>query len=118
MSWWERFIDWWTFVKVWIALLLGATAYEAIYSVWGNRRPVGDFFEEFVARFLNLGMPIIIFGAAIYAGTKAASKANSAVVGWIVGLAVLIAVGFLSYFAISQVPGVSWRFDRLQENRY
>jgi len=118
VNWWDRFIGWWNVWKLFLAAIIGALVFESARAVWGNRRPVGDFFEEFIARLTSLGLPVLIFGIAIYSGSMVYERTDSQALGWISGLAIFIVVGSAAYLAISQIPGVNWRFERLRESDY
>jgi hypothetical protein len=108
---------WWDGPKVIIALIVGALAIDSISAVWGERRPVGGFFEEIIARALNFGMPIAAVAAGFMGGAKVAERTKQTWLGWVAGIALFMFIGAGSYFVIEQIPGVDWRYERIQDAR-
>ena len=108
---------WWDAPKVIIAVIVSALAIETISAVWGERRPVGGFFEEFIARALNFGVPIAAAAAGFMGGVKVAERTKQTWLGWVAGIAFFMFLGVGSYFVIEQIPGVDWRYERIQDAR-
>jgi hypothetical protein len=88
-------------------------AIGALSNSWGEKRPVGSFFEEFVAvesfYFLVVGS-IWIAG---WVGTHVFDRFESKLLGWIAGILVFLGFGFIFQMVMSAIPGVDWRFERL-----
>ena len=106
---WEKNKDGMKYVA---AIVAAISALSALFNVWGEKRPVGGFFEEFVA---GIAIFIMLIGSVWiggWAGTKLFEKTGSRSVGWIVGLIVFGIVGSIVQAAVSHIPGVNWRFER------
>ena len=102
----------------WVGIaFVGFTCLDAIGSAWGDTRPVGAFFEEFVARFVNFGLPLVACGLSIWAGILCARRMDRTWVGWLVGLSLFFVFGVLGAMIFSEIPGVGWRIDRLQQQQ-
>jgi drug/metabolite transporter (DMT)-like permease len=97
-------------------IFFAAVSFDSTVSVWGEHRPVGGWFEEFIARTINFGFPLAALAAGIFAGARVAERSRRNWIGWIVGIAAFYAVGGLLYFAASRIPGVDWRFERLRQD--
>jgi hypothetical protein len=105
--------DWWNPIKVFIALFVGALVLDSIFAVWGEGRPVGGFFEEFIARIGNYLTIFGSLGGAIYIGLQAYKKTENTLIGWVAGILGCFLIGFVLTFVFSNIPGVDWRFDRI-----
>jgi PHD/YefM family antitoxin component YafN of YafNO toxin-antitoxin module len=95
------------------AFLILALAIDAIGMAWGDRRPVGAFFEAFVAQGVYFGTILGSFGGAVWAGIKVFEKSKSKSLGWIAGIFLYAVVGTAVFALFSQIPGVGWRIERL-----
>ena len=98
-------------------LFLIALAIDSISAVWGEKRPVGGFFEEFVARMIHWGTPLGSFAIAIWFGIKISERSKSKLLGWIAGILLFALVGFGAIALSSKISGVGWRIDRLMTDR-
>ncbi len=96
-----------------IAILSVISVIAAIGNVWGDKRPIGSFFEEFVAISAHWVMLVGSIWFAGWAGTRIYEKIGSKFVGWIVGISVFLGFGFFVMTAVSNIPGVNWRFEKL-----
>jgi hypothetical protein len=90
---------------------------SAIYSAFGEKRPIGGFFEEFVA---TMAYWVVLFGSIWvggWLGTKTFEKWDSKLLGWLIGLLAFgMFIGTVDY-AVGKIPGVNWRFERLFTSR-
>jgi hypothetical protein len=91
-------------------------AIDAIVAVWGERRPVGGFFEEFVARALHWGIGLGSVAVGVWVGTKVFERTKSNLLGWIVGILLFLVVGVAVGILLSKIPGIGWRMDRLMSD--
>ena len=108
--------DWWTPVKVMAAVFGGALVLDSIIAVWGERSPVGGFCEELIARG---GHYVVVIGAlagGLFFGAKVSQKTRSSFVGWISGFFCFIVIGGAGMLLLSAIPGVGWRYERVQES--
>ena len=111
-----RFFNWRRDRKALLMMGGGACvliAISCVFDVWGDRRPVGSFFEEFVARTAYWGSAIGSFIVAIWAAASAKDKFNSNLLAWIAGIVVFGAIVAATSYIFDSIPGVGWRFDRL-----
>ena len=90
-----------------------ALTIESIVAVWGERRPIGGFFEEFVARAMHWGIGLGSLAAGIWAGTKVYERTKSNAVAWIIGVLSFVAVLIATDTLTARIPGVGWRMDRM-----
>jgi hypothetical protein len=93
-----------------------ALAIDAIMAVWGERRPIGAFFEEFLARALHWGIALGAIAAGIWAGIKAFERSKSYLLAWVVGILSFVVLGVVAGSVTSKIPGVGWRMDRLMSD--
>ena len=100
-----------------LAVVIGcAVVLDSIVAVWGERRPVGGFFEELIARSGHYVIVIGAFVGAVFVGIKATEKTNRRFVGWFVGIILFLVIGGIGTLLLSRIPGVDWRYERLQES--
>lgn len=108
--------NWWTPGKV-VAVVIGvALVLDSVVAVWGERRPVGGFFEELIARSGHYVIVIGAFFGAVFGGIKATEKTSRRFVGWFVGIILFLIIGGGGMLLLSSIPGVDWRYERLQES--
>lgn len=107
----------WTPPKVVAAVFAAVLVVDSVSAVWGERRPVGGFFEEFVARFIFWGGTIAVFAGAIFGGIRIFEMTNSKFFGWIAGLTICVFLVFATRFIADLLPGVDWRYQRLIHDR-
>jgi hypothetical protein len=100
-----------------VAFLI-ALSIDSIAAVWGERRPVGGFFEEFIARALIWGISFGSIAAGVWGGVKVHERTNSTISGWIVGLIMAVLIGIAATVLTSKIPGVNWRIDRYFADSY
>ncbi|MDX5362148.1 MAG: hypothetical protein LPL00_11675 [Alphaproteobacteria bacterium] len=105
----------WGWLVVVLGLFAGAVAVDAIVAVWGESRPIGSFFEEFVARVLYFGS--LFGGVAIgyVVGVMVYAASSSKILGWVVGLILCVVVMLGVTMLTAELPGVDWRFERLED---
>ena len=124
MSLWSRFSDWflstlldqWFLVKAWVVLFLGAIVLSSVFSVWGESRPVGGFFEELVARSGHYVGVIGAVAGGVFSGGKVFERTRSNFFAWLVGLLCFTVIGGIGMLLLSSIPGVGWRYERLQDS--
>jgi hypothetical protein len=111
LAWWHRLPTWGT----WAAVILCLLSVDAIRMAWGDRRPVGAFFEALVALLIYWGAAIGLFVGGIWGGVKVAER--SSFLGWVAGFAIYVAVAAVVFSVSAHIPGVGWRVDRLMQSR-
>lgn len=114
----DAFLGWFNTIRTVVAIFIAALLNDSAVAVGGTRRPVGGFFAELIAIVFNIGLPIAVFVAAIYAGQSAYIRSDDLVIAWSAGLAVFSLPGVIAYWLVSQISGVDWRFERLQGSDY
>jgi hypothetical protein len=96
-----------------LAVIAFLSAVSGVFAMFEDKRPVGAFFEQFVASFLHI---VVLFGAmwfGAWLGVVAYEKSGFKVLGWMVGILAVFGVSFGSMFLIEKIPGVGWRYDLL-----
>ena len=108
--------DWWSPGRVVLAVFGGAFVLDSFRAVWGERRPVGGFFEEMIARVGHYGIVLGSFGLAAYGGVRVTEKFESKWLGFAAGLLLFFALGVGGTLLIGKIPGVDWRYERLMDS--
>ena len=106
----------WTPVRIAIGLIAGAFAIDSASVVIGERRPVGGFFEELIARFGYYGLAVLALIGGVFVGMKVGEKTRTNFLGWVSGLCAFAVIGALGTMLLASIPGVNWRFERLLES--
>jgi hypothetical protein len=88
---------------------------DSIFMAWSDRRPVGAFFESFMAMGLYWAIGIGGLFGSIWAGVTYGEKKKSKVLGWMVGLACFAAATF-AFYLTTKIPGVGWRIEKMMES--
>jgi hypothetical protein len=112
----DRVIGWWLDLPTWgkwTSVVFGVLSIDAVRMVWGERRPVGAFFEALIAMTIYWGIAIGVLFGGIWSGMKIAERRKSKLAGWAAGISFYIVVGSGAMLISHQIPGVGWRIDRL-----
>lgn len=115
----ERFLNWlfrpdcfWRNAGLFLVVVC---AIPAAISAFEERRPVAAFAETFVAELVFYVVGLGSVAAGGYAGMKAGK--HGLVLGWAVGDAVFMIVGFGALAIGSNIPGVGWRIEKMMSSR-
>ena len=103
----------WIEAKGFVFFALAMALVQAVSNAWGEDRPVGAFFEEFVALCFWLIVcvgPLIVGGVS---GGEVYDRYESMPLAVFVGLVAAALIAAAGWFLVESVPGVNWRFDRI-----
>jgi hypothetical protein len=102
--------------KVAGVLLVGLGTIYGIWSAVGDKRPVGTFFEAFVAFVLWVIVPFgVLFLAAMF-GSATLDSTKSKLFAWIIGISVFLVAGGIFYGGALNIPGVGWRVNQMSSS--
>jgi hypothetical protein len=121
----QRPTDFWSWryniesLKVFLLWFGTVNAIGCVFVAWDEKRPIGGFAEEVFARFCFWTMLLGSLWLGGWFGALAYEKTANKLIGWIVGVVLIMAFAFVTDYAASSIPGVDWRFKRLSEtNEY
>jgi hypothetical protein len=92
---------------MWILGLIAVVG--GIQGAWGDKRPIGGFFEGAIASVLYI-VPLLIFFVAIAFAEAAQETYQSRPITWLAGIAAFFVFGGIFYTVVDNIPGVGWRF--------
>jgi hypothetical protein len=98
-----------------VSIILAVSFLDAIRRAWGSSHPASSFFLWWLTGALYLPLIVSPFAAAIYCGMKAGKKSGQVWLGWIVGLALAFVFSGVVTWAITEIPGIGWRFRAFLE---
>ena len=107
----------WTPLKIVFSAFVVLTILDSIAAVWGERRPVGGFFEEFLARLVFWGGNFVVLVGAGWVGVKVYQRTENRVIGWSAGILLCVGLLFAVVNLAQMLPGVDWRYERLLNSR-
>jgi hypothetical protein len=89
---------------------------SGLFSMFEDGRPVGAFFEQFVATVLWIVLAFAPIWLAAWIGAVVYEKIGSKIIGWLAGITTYFAIVTCSMLLVQQIPGVGWRFDLIRNS--
>lgn len=99
----------------WVVGVAGVILLDAVTSSVGDRRFVASVAENFVAKILYYGVPLGSVALGVLAGMRIHTRYSNSI-AWIGGISVAFATSFVLFALTSDIPGVSWRLQRMQNS--
>lgn len=100
---------------VWV-ILGGIAIVGGVSGAWGDRRPIGGFFEAAIAAIFYAVVPLSILFAAISVAEAFDDVYNRRWLTWLAGLTCFLVVGGLLFWLIEHIPGVGWRWKEMLDS--
>ena len=99
----------------WFGILAFLAVIGGIYGAWGDKRPIGGFFEGAFASMLYPA-PLVIAYVAAAAGGSVGEGVKSRLAGWVFGVIVFIVLGGIFAVVTEKIPGVGWRLAAMNNS--